>query len=193
MMPDGISAQIMASIIALVGNLSFALSTGLFFARFSKPRAQILFSKNALITTHRVTGERAFQFRIVNSRNNKIINLQVKVLYSWIEDCNNRRERHFKLLSLEREGVTLFPLNWTIVHFIDKESPLYQKDKAELIKEQAEVLIQIEGYDETFAQTVHINSSYVAKDLLCDVQFVPMYYSEGGKTILELDKIHGVE
>lgn len=193
MMPAGMSAHIMASIIALVGNISFALSTGLFFARFSKPRAQILFSKNALITTHRSTGDRVFQFRIVNKRNNKIINLEVKVLYSWSEECNGRIERRFQLLPLERDGVTLFPLNWTIVHFIDENSPLHQKSKDELVKDKAEILIQIQGYDETFAQNVHINSSYAAKDLLCDVQFIPMYYSERGKTILELNKIHDVE
>lgn len=193
MSPKGIPAHIMSAIIALVGNLSFALATGLFFARFSKPKAQILFSKNAIITRHRSSGEPTLQFRIVNIRNNKVINLQVKVLYSWLEDCNGRKERRFNLLTLEREGVLLFPLNWTLVHYIDKNSPLYQKSKEQLIQERAEILIEIEGFDETFAQTVHINSSYTAADLLCDVQFVPMYYSEGGRTILELNKIHEVE
>lgn len=193
MMPSGMSAHIMASIIALVGNISFALSTGLFFARFSKPRAQILFSRNALMTPHRNSGEPTLQFRIVNIRNNKIINLKVKVLFAWLEERNGRRERRFNLLTLERDEVTLFPLNWTILHYIDENSPLHRKGKLELLEQHAEILIQIEGYDETFSQNVHINSSYVAKDLLCDVQFKPMYYSEGGKTILELDKIHDVE
>lgn len=193
MMPSGTPAHIMAAIIALVGNISFALSTGLFFARFSKPRAQILFSKNALITKHRNNNEPTLQFRIVNIRNNKIINLKAKVLFSWSEEHKGRRERRFKMLPLERDEVTLFPLNWTLVHYIDENSPLHQKSKEQLVKEHAEILIQMEGYDETFAQNVHINSSYIAKDLLCDQQFVPMYYSEGGKTILELDKIHEVE
>lgn len=192
MVPKGISAHIMASIIALVGNISFALSTGLFFARFSKPRAQILFSKNALITKHRSTGEPSLQFRIVNKRNNKIINLEVKVLYSWSEEQNGRKERRFQLLTLERKEVTLFPLNWTIVHLIDENSPLHQKQKDKLLKDQAEILIQIQGYDETFAQNVHVNSSYSASDLLCDVQFAPMYYSEGGRTVLELNKMNDV-
>ncbi|MFN7119290.1 MAG: ion channel [Saprospiraceae bacterium] len=193
MMPQGMPAHIMAAIIALFGNISFALSTGLFFARFSKPKAQILFSKNALVTNHRNSGERCLQFRIVNIRNNKIINLKVKVIFSWLEECKGRRERRFQLLLLERDEVTLFPLNWTIVHYIDDSSPLYQKSKAELVNEHAEILIQIEGYDETFAQNVHINSSYIAKDLLCDVQFKPMYYADSGKTILELNKIHDIE
>lgn len=193
MMPQGMSAHIMAAIIALVGNISFALSTGLFFARFSKPKAQILFSKNAIITNHRNNGERTLQFRIVNIRNNKIINLKAKVLFAWVEERNGQRERRFKLLTLERDEVTLFPLNWTIVHYMDENSPLFQKGKEQLIKEHAEILIQIEGYDETFSQNVHINSSYVAKDLLCDVQFTSMYYSENGSTILELNKIHDVE
>ncbi len=165
----------------------------LFFARFSKPKAQILFSKNAIITNHRTNGERTLQFRIVNIRNNKIINLKAKVLFAWLEECSGRPERRFKLLTLEREEVTLFPLNWTLVHYIDENSPLFQKGKEQLIKEHAEILIQIEGFDETFSQNVHINSSYGAKDLLCEVQFKPMYYSKNGSTVLELDKIHEVE
>jgi inward rectifier potassium channel len=35
---------------AFIGLLSFAIATGLFFARFSKPESHIRFSKNAIIS-----------------------------------------------------------------------------------------------------------------------------------------------
>ncbi len=192
MSPMGVPAHIISATVALVGNISFALATGLFFARFSKPKAQIIFSRNALLTNHKSQGIRSLQFRIVNLRNNRIINLQAQVIFTWIEKTHRGQERRYHRLSLERETVTLLPLNWTIVHLIDESSPLYGKSYYDFQQQDAEILIQIEAYDESFAQSVHVNSSYVAKDLLFDKQFAPMYFSENGKTILELDKLHDV-
>lgn len=189
--PANLSTHTVSAVVALVGNISFAMATGLFFARFSKPKAQLLFSNNALLTTHRHTGEPNLQFRLVNLRNNKIINLEVKVVLTWLDDRAGKR--HYKMLPLERDKVALFPLNWTIVHTIDQESPLHGKRVSDLVEQKAEIIIQVEGFDETFAQNIHMNSSYTANDLVADKQFVPMYYAENGKTILELDKIHEVK
>ncbi len=191
MFPQGMPAHVLSATVALVGNISFALATGLFFARFSKPKAQIAFSRNALLTRHKYTGVPTMQFRIVNLRNNKIINLQANVTFTWLD--RSERRRRYAPVVLERSKVALFPLNWTLVHLIDEDSPFYGKQKSDLMAQDAEILIQIEGYDETFAQNVHVNSSYMAADFMEDKQFAPMYYSENGRTILELDKIHDVE
>jgi inward rectifier potassium channel len=48
--PKGLITNIIASIDAFAGLMTFALATGLFFARFSKPKAQLIYSKNAIIT-----------------------------------------------------------------------------------------------------------------------------------------------
>jgi inward rectifier potassium channel len=47
----------------------------------------------------------------------------------------------------------------------------------------------IQGYDDTFAQNVHTNSSYSCQEIEWGVKFAPMYYTENGHTILELDKL----
>ena len=185
--PSGIAANIVAATGALVGLMAFALATGLFFARFSKPKAQILFSKHAIITPYRgITG---FEFRIANIRNNKLINLSAKVTMSWIEEGSSSLQRRYAALPLEREKVFLFPLNWTIVHPIDQESPLFNKSLTEISKIKAEFIILIQGYDETFAQDVHTTSSYTFDEILMDVKYAPMYFPENGHTVLELDKI----
>lgn len=186
--PVGTLANIIASIDALVGLMSFALATGLFFARFSKPKAQIIYSKNAIITPY--NNGTSFQFRIANLRNNKIIDLEAKVNMTWVEEIDGLKRRRFSLLDLEREKIFLFPLNWTIVHPITKRSPLYGKSMAQLKKMQAEFLVLIEGYDETFAQKVHTNNSYTSDEIIWDVRFERMYRPEQGQTLLELDKIH---
>ncbi|NRA48674.1 MAG: ion transporter [Phaeodactylibacter sp.] len=192
--PTGIAANIVASIDALVGLMGFALATGLFFARFARPKSSIRFSQKALIRSYADTPYKSFQFQIVNQRNNKLINLSAKVSMSWIaKDGNGKKIRRFTLLDLEREKVFLFPLNWVLVHVIDKDSPLWQKTPEELSEMQPEFLVLLQGYDETFAQDVHANSSYIYKDLVWDKKFKRMYFPENGQTVLELDWIDELE
>lgn len=192
--PTGIAANIVASIDALVGLMGFALATGLFFARFSQPQSSILFSERAVIRPYKDTPYHSFQFQIVNQRNNKLINLSAKVSMSWVaEGENGQKVRRFAILELERDRVFLFPLNWVIVHVIDKDSPLWQKTPEELKVMQPEFLVLLQGYDETFAQDVHANSSYVYKDIAWRKKFRRMYFAEGGHTVLELDWIDELE
>ena len=190
--PQGIFVNIVASIDALVGLMSFALATGLFFARFSKPKAQIIFSDYAIIAPYKeMTG---FEFRIANLRNNRLINLKATLIMSWLENDKGEKKRRFFPLKLERNTVTLLPLNWTIVHPIEADSPFFQNTAEDLIRREAEVLIMIEAYDETYAQTVNVNRSYTAKEMIWNVKFDPMYHydDEEGITILQLDQINKV-
>ena len=189
--PKGFWANSVAAIEALLGLMIFALATGLLFARFSRPKGRILFSKNALISPY-LDGY-GFMFRIANIRNNSIINLEAKVTMAWLEEVNGSFTRKFLALPLARERVNLFPLNWTIVHPIEETSPLYGKRTEEIERMQPEFVILISGFDETFAQNVHSKTSYTFKDLICNGKFKPMYYEKDGHTVLELDKIDEVE
>jgi inward rectifier potassium channel len=186
--PQGLAANFIATIDAFFGLISFALATGLLFARFSKPKAQILFSKHALIAPY--NGGWSFQFRIANLRNNNIINLEAKVTMTWLEDNQGSKLRRFQPLELERSKVSLFPLNWTIVHPIDTESPFCGKSQEDLEEIEAEILILISGFDDTFAQSIHDNGSYLAREIIWQAKFEGMYHPENGKTILDLNKIN---
>ncbi|HKK77680.1 MAG TPA: ion channel [Saprospiraceae bacterium] len=191
MSPVGLTANIVAGLNAFVGLLGFALATGLLFARFAKPKAQVLFSKQAIIAPYRDGW--SLQFRIVNLRSNNIINMEAKVNMSWLEPkADGSMARRFASLPLERSKVSLFPLNWTIVHPIDAQSPLYEKTAEDLYRMQVEILILISGYDDSFAQEIHDNGSYTAREMVWNACFEPMYFPEAGKTILELDKINAI-
>ncbi len=190
--PVGFGSNMIATMDAFVGLLAFALATGLVFARFAKPKAQILFSKQAVIAPYH-NGMTSFQFRIVNLRNNNILNLEAKVAMTWIEKEEGNTIRRFANLPLERNKVSLFPLNWTIVHPIDVHSPLHQKTAEDLKKMNVEFIILVSGYDDTFAQQIHDNASYLANEIVWGARFEGMYYPEGGRTILELDKINSIE
>jgi inward rectifier potassium channel len=189
--PKGWAANIVASADALVGLMAFALVTGLFFSRFAKPKARIVFSRKALIAPYQ--DGTSFQFRIANKRNNKLINLAAKLSISWVEEKEGKRHRRFAALPLERDTIALLPLNWTIVHPIHESSPLFEKSAEDLKAMKAEFLVLIEGYDETFAQMVHTSSSYMTDELVYHVRFKPMYYPNEEHTILRLDWIDDVE
>lgn len=105
--PTGITTNLIASLIALSGLLSVAMATGLVFARFSKPKAQITFSKHALIAPYKDGW--SFQFRIANLRNNSIINVHATLVMSWLEKVGDNKIRHFARLPLELDHISLFP------------------------------------------------------------------------------------
>jgi len=191
--PGGIWANIVASVCALVGLVSFAVATGLIFARFSRPTASIKFSEHALIADYR--GGKSFQFRIANQRDSKIIDLDAKVTMAWLEKCpDGGFQRRFASLDLERDQVYMFPLNWTIVHPITEASPLYNKTKEEVRAMNVEFVILIEGHDEIYAQQVQRVYSYVFDEVIWNANFQPMYFpGENGKTILQLDWIDHID
>lgn len=186
--PQNIVANIIAAINAFLGLLGLALVTGIVFARFSRSRAHIDFSKNILIAP--LNGEKTLQFRIVNKSTSTLINMECAVNLTWLEKVDDVYKRKFARLKLELEFVYLFPLNWTLVHKINETSPLYNKTVTALIEQNAEVLVMIKGYDDTYDQNIFKNYSYQATDLVENAVFNLMYESLADKTILRLDKLN---
>jgi inward rectifier potassium channel len=151
--PRGINVNIIAALEAITGLMSLALATGLLFGRFSKPSANIGFSSNAIIAPYQ--NMTSLQFRIVNRRKINLLEMEANVLLMMVDKSGSTPIRKYFQLSLERQSVYFFPLPWTIVHPIDKISPLHDKTPEDLAKVHAEILILIKGFDETFGQTVH--------------------------------------
>src|ERR1700753_454474 len=167
--PVGLATNILVALESVVSLLGLAVVTGLVFARFSRPVADILFSKNAVMSW--IGPLRAFQFRIINSRNNQIIDLHCRLLLSRFErNASGIEVRRYYPLELERESVVFFPLSWTVVHTIDQSSPLYGMTEDQLCGSGAEFLILLTGTDETFSQTVNARSSYRASEIVWDAK-----------------------
>lgn len=171
--PIGILVNVVVTAEALFGLLSFALATGLLFARFSRPTARILFSDRAVVAPYH--GMQAFEFRIANARKNQMIDLAVQLLFSRMEGSGSERVRRFHNLPLEREKVAFFPLSWTVVHPIDSQSPLRGLTPHDLAESEAEFLVLLTGTDETFSQTVHARSSYKPSEITWNARFVRIF------------------
>jgi len=190
--PYGLAANVVVSVEALVGLLGFALATGLLFARFSRPSAQIAFSRNAIIAPFRdIT---AFEFRIVNERSNQLIEVEATVTLARLENVDGVRARRFHELALERKRVVFLPLHWVIVHPIDTKSPLWGVTKEAFDDSDAEILILLTAVDETFSQIVHARSSYKYAEVVWRARFADMFQkSDDGKVAIDLRRIHEIE
>jgi len=171
-----------AALESLLGLLSFALATGLLYGRFSRPHAQMRFSRSAVVAPYR--GITAFMFRFVNRRSNQLIEVEATVSLSFLEAETGTRR--FATLPLERSKINLFPTSWTVVHPIDGASPLAGMGDEDLRKAQAEFIVLIKAFDDTFAQTVYQRTSYTADEVLWGQRFQPMS-SVGADGVLEMD------
>ncbi len=171
--PVGIVPNLIVTIESYYSLLANALITGVVFARFARPTAKIVFSKVAVVAPYRgITG---LMFRIVNGRNNQLIELGAKVMIARFVNENGRTVRRFDILELERRKVTFFPLAWTVVHPIETNSPLFGLSNQDLVATDAEILILLTATDETFVQTVHARSSYKPSSIIFGHKFANLY------------------
>jgi len=193
--PNGFAANILVTVEALIGLMYQALATGLLFARFARPTAAIMFSKNAIVAPY--AGIQSLQFRIANRRrHNEIIQLEAQVLYTAFEtDREGRLVRRYRLLPLERNSVTFFPLSWTIVHPIDEASPLAGRTREDMERDQAEILVLLTGVDETYEQTVHARTSYRADEIIWNARFKSVFRGASTSEVLSIDvsRLHDIE
>lgn len=186
--PKGTAANVVAALEAMTGLMGFALATGLLYGRVSRPSARIGYSETMVIAPY-VEG-RSLQFRVVNKRANTLMELEAKVMLMTVEGEPGKRKRDYRVLKLERHNVYFFPLTWTIVHPIDEHSPLHGKTAEDLHRLQAEILILIKGFDDTFSQTVHSRYSYRYDEIIWGARFAPAFdVDAAGDIVLEVDKV----
>ena len=186
--PVGIAANALAAFEALIGLLTFALATGLLFGRFARPSARIGFSPTMVIAPY---GDgKSLQFRVVNRRQNNLIDLQARLTLMTVEEVKGRLGRKYTTLELERSEILFFPLTWTVVHPIDESSPLYGKTAEELQRLHAEVLVMMKGFDDTFGQSVHARYSYRYDEIVWGARFVPAFeFDRNGDMHVEVNKV----
>ena len=108
---------------------------------------------------------------------------------TWLENDEGRVRRKFAKLPLQIERIFLFPLNWTLIHEIDRDSPLFGLSMDDILSKNAEILVVIKGYDETYSTIVHADRSYQCSNLVFGARFKAMYHVRQDNTLLDLDKL----
>ncbi|MDE3183281.1 MAG: Inward rectifier potassium channel Irk [Bacteroidota bacterium] len=188
--PVGFMASSLSALEALIGLLSFAVVTGLLYGRFSRPKAYIRFSENALLAPFH--NGNAIMFRLAPFKNTTLTDAEAKVSLGLIVEENGKMVNKFFQLRLEYERVNSLTLNWTIVHPITETSPFYNFTEEDFKNAQGEILVYIKAFDDMFSNIVVARTSYTLNEVILGAKFDPMYHrsKNENKTLLHLDKLN---
>jgi inward rectifier potassium channel len=187
--PVGDAASAIAAIEALTGFLSFALATGLIYGRFARPRAHLAFSDDALIAPYR--GKTALMFRFVcYKEQHALTDVTVQVNLAMLIQENGQANYKYYELPLERSKIESLPMNWTVVHPIDEQSPLLGFSADDLKAADAELYVLVRGFNDVYSNTVLQRTSYTYDEIKINRRFTPMYKETENGTILELHKLN---
>lgn len=189
--PVGDGANFVASIEAMSGFLSFALATGLMYGRFARPRAYLVFSEHALVSPYKEGTGLMFRFASYKDKHT-LTDVEIRVNVGLQIQENGETVYKYYDLKLERTRVESLPMNWTVVHPIDENSPLQGFGHEDMKSTDVEVYVLIRGFDDVYSNLVQQRTSYTYQEIKFNGKFVPMYReSDDGKTtILELHKLN---
>ena len=188
--PTGFITSTVATFEAFIGLLSFAIATGLFYGRFSRPRAFLKFSDNALIAPYKAG--KAFMLRMAPYKNNNLSEAEVKLTMGMQVEEDGRMANKFYPLKVEISNINSLVLSWTIVHAIDEKSPLYGFSKEDIKNAKLEVLVFVKAFDEVFSNTVVERTSYISEEIIWGAKFRLMYHPshDNTKTILDMARLN---
>ncbi|XP_034660597.1 G protein-activated inward rectifier potassium channel 3 isoform X3 [Drosophila subobscura] len=155
-----------------------AFMVGIVFAKLSRPkkRAQtLLFSRNAVIC-HR-DGVPCLMFRVGDMRKSHIIeaHIRAQIIRKKVTKEGEvlpfyQQELHIGADGGEDRLMFIWPT--TIVHKIDRNSPLYMLSASDMLKERFEVVVMLEGVIESTGMTTQARSSYLPSEVLWGHRFV---------------------
>jgi inward rectifier potassium channel len=162
MHPQTIYGHVFTSIEVFIGVITIALMTGAMFARFSRPRARIRFSRYGVV--RRLDGRPTLMFRAANERQNVILeaSAQLRLLRDTMSSEGYRLRRILDL-PLVRNQSPIFLLGWNLMHVIDEASPLAGENAESLAAANAAFLLTMSGTDETTGQVVTARNEYLSE------------------------------
>ncbi len=191
--PVGLSANVIVTLESIYGMLSMALSTGILFARISRPTARVMFSRHAVVRT--VGGIPTLMVRLANQRRTQIVDAQISVTLLRDERMSEGElMRRLYDLPLVRSRNPIFALSFTAMHPIDATSPLLGLTRESLIQDEAMLICTVAGIDEIFAQTVHARHFYAASEIRWDHRFADLLtVHAAGRRVIDYSRFHEVE
>jgi inward rectifier potassium channel len=169
--------------------VELVIAAGIVFTKFALVRARILFSNVAVVGPHD-RGE-ALMFRMANERTTHIVDAKVSVMLVRNEVLEGEVVRRAHDLALVRGGSALFSHAWTAVHVLGRDSPLAGESAGTLEGSEAEIIVNISGFDAGLEKTVHAHHVYPASRIRWNARFREIVkVREDGKRVLDYRKFH---
>lgn len=187
--PKTLLANIVVTVEIGCGLLLLAVTSGLMFARFSRPSARILFSRVAVVTGF--DGAPHLMFRAANQRHNFLLEASARLSLIRQEMHEGLAIRRFHDLKLERAGNPVFSVSWQVMHRIDETSPFYGLDAAAAAAAEVELVVLMTGFDSTTSQQVHARHAWHHSAIRWDHSFVDVVRREpDGSRLLDYTRFH---
>ncbi|XP_063234505.1 G protein-activated inward rectifier potassium channel 3-like isoform X2 [Bacillus rossius redtenbacheri] len=177
--PEAIFVMCLQSI---TGVMIQAFMVGIVFAKMSRPKQRtqtLLFSRVAVICQR--DGDLCLMFRVGDMRKSHIIGATVRA-----QMIRTRTTKEGEVLPQAQAELRVgtdggdenlfFIWPTTVVHRIDKDSPLYTVSANHIIGKEArfEIVVILEGTIESTGQTTQARSSYLPSEILWGHRFEPV-------------------
>ncbi|MCW2273376.1 potassium transporter [Rhodoblastus acidophilus] len=195
MHPANAYAHLVVTAEIFTGLSTLAVFTGLIFARFSRPRARVIFAEALVIGPHQ--GETTLMARLANARHSVVTEAEADLWLIYAETTlEGRRFVRFRPLPLAHRRNPIFVLSWTLFHTIDESSPLHGLTRDDLKAMDARILLVFNGHDEASGQTLVVRRGYHFDELrfnhvYADIGAQPT--EEGALQEIDYRKIHQTE
>ena len=171
MHPQTMFGHIVATAENFTGLVLLAMMTGLVFARFSRPRARLIFSKHPVLAAH--NGLPTLIVRVANARSNFISEASARLwMLAGATSQEGRRLVGFQPMRLIKSENPAFALTWSLFHPIDEASPMYGLSADDLAASEINFVISIGGFDETSGQIIHARQTFTSQDVRFGHEFV---------------------
>lgn len=192
MHPQTVYAHLVSTVEMFFGMGGIAVITGLVFARFSRPRARVLFARHPVLGSF--DGQPTLMVRMANARQNVVIDASAKLRMLRQEVSAEGMElRRIHDLPLIRHESPVFSLGWTVMHVVDERSPLYGETADSLSRADAAFVLTVQGFDETTSQQMLARQFFPGESLRWRHRYVDvMSVDEEGRHHLDYSKFHDV-
>ncbi len=170
MAPSTLYGHVISAAEIVTGTAFTAIVTGLLFVRFSRPKAKILYADNAVVTMH--NGQPTLMLRIANGRTSIMSGANVRLFVLLAERTTEGVSfRRILDLRLAQSHLPLFVMPSTLMHVIDRTSPLHGYDAEALAAANVRLFLTIEARDQALAAMVQDVKDYAAERILFGMRF----------------------
>ncbi len=189
--PRGVALSALAGVEGFVRWAELVVASGIVLAKFSLVRARVLFSDVAVVAPH--AGGTALLFRMANERASHIVDAKVSVMLVRNELHDGEVVRRAHDLDLARGGSALFSHAWTAVHPLDRSSPLAGESAGSLEGSEAEIIVNVSGFDEGLVKAVYARHVYPASRIRWNARFREIVrLREDGVRVIDYRKFHKI-
>jgi inward rectifier potassium channel len=193
MYPQTLYGHIVTTIEIMSGLFLLAVMTGLIFVRFSRPIARVLFSNSIVIAP--LNGKPTLMVRVGNENHHSMVEAEFRIMFSRDEPLLEGGDfRHFYVLKLHFDRLTVFPAALTLRHTIDEASPLFGATPDSLESSRILFIVSVVGIDPVIAAAVQTQKDYSWRDVRFGERFVEIYTEHGGgRLTVDYGRLHDTE